>query len=471
MTDKRTDIAYIISHGFAARMLLQTDLLGRLIRKGYKIAVITPAKNDQNLINYAKEHGIEMIEYNPSSSLWQGEYMRIRKYLFEDIKKNAALWEKHLRDLKMAGSFSRRFKIQLYYILYLILNNLPFLRKWLAGYEKKSLKDPAADELLAKLDPRLLIATYPMNLPESRLLYAGNKSDRVRTVIHLLSWDNITCKGYFPQLASRYISWGNIMTQEFMEFYKMPKEHIYNTGVPHFDLHKGTQGSLNYKEIIKAKGLNPEKPYIFFALGAPYFSPTEIDIAEWLAKKIERDEFGDMQLIIRPHPQNLSDNKADTILKERLKAMQSSRVVIDWPKMLKSSSLNWSMQMDDMLEFAYLLEGCRLSINSGSTVSIDSLLHDKPVIQPLFDAKPGLPWWQSVDRVWDYTHCKKLVDLGGVIATKNFEEFEFEIRRYLDNPAYSLARMQQARFEEVGVNDGNATERVVEAIETIINLH
>ena len=54
---------------------------------------------------------------------------------------------------------------------------------------------------------------------------------------------------------------------------------------------------------------------------------------------------------------------------------------------------------------------------------------------------------------------------------KNFEEFEFEIRRYLDNPAYSLARMQQARFEEVGVNDGNATERVVEAIETIINLH
>ena len=197
MTDKRTDIAYIISHGFAARMLLQTDLLGRLIRKGYKIAVITPAKNDQNLINYAKEHGIEMIEYNPSSSLWQGEYMRIRKYLFEDIKKNAALWEKHLRDLKMAGSFSRRFKIQLYYILYLILNNLPFLRKWLAGYEKKSLKDPAADELLAKLDPKLLIATYPMNLPESRLLYAGNKSGRVRTVIHLLSWDNITCKGYF----------------------------------------------------------------------------------------------------------------------------------------------------------------------------------------------------------------------------------------------------------------------------------
>ena len=32
------------------------------------------------------------------------EYMRIGN-IFWRYKKNAALWEKHLRDLKMAGSF------------------------------------------------------------------------------------------------------------------------------------------------------------------------------------------------------------------------------------------------------------------------------------------------------------------------------------------------------------------------------
>jgi len=144
--------------------------------------------------------------------------------------------------------------------------------------------------------------------------------------------------------------------------------------------------------------------------------------------------------------------------------------VIDWPKMLENSSLNWSMQLNDMLEFANLVEGCRVSINSGSTVSIDSLLHDKPVLQPLFDATGNLPWWQSVTRVLDYTHCKKLINLEGVTVAHNFDEFEFEIKRHLDNPAYNLEKRQQARFQEVGVNDGRSTERVVSAIEAIINL-
>ena len=470
--NRKTDIAYIISHGFAARMLLQTDLLGKLRKKGFNVAVITPAKNDQNLLNYAAENDIEIVEYNPVSALWTGEYIRLRKYIFEDIKKNPALWEKHLRDLNIAKQQSvlRLLKIKSFYLLHVIFQKLPFLRKLVAGFERRSLKDPVAANLLAQLDPRLLISTYPVNLPESRLLFAGNKAPRVHTVIHLLSWDNITCKGFFPQLADNYISWGNIMKDEFMEYYKIAPGKIFNTGVPHFDLHKQSEGSLAYKEILKQKGLDPEIPYILFALGAPYFSPTEIDIAEWLAKKVERKEFGELQLVLRPHPQNISDNAADTLLKERLKAMESSAVVIDWPKMLENSSLNWSMQLNDMLEFANLVEGCRVSINSGSTVSIDSLLHDKPVLQPLFDAVGNLPWWQSVTRVLDYTHCKKLINLEGVTVAHNFDEFEFEIKRHLDNPAYNLEKRQQARFQEVGVNDGRSTERVVSAIEAIINL-
>ena len=469
--NRKADIAYIISHGFAARMLLQTDLLGKILKKGFKVAVITPYKNDQNLINYAAANHIEIVEYSPSSSLWTGEYMRLRKYLFEDIRKNAALWEKHLRDLntaKQRSSFITVFKIKLYYFIHLLANTFPFIRKLFAGFERRSLKDPVADKIIRELNPRLLIATYPVNLTESRLLFAGNKATDTNTVIHLLSWDNITCKGYFSQLADHYISWGNIMKQEFMEYYKIPQEKIFNTGVPHFDLHKQMEGSFAFRDIIKEKGLDPEIPYIFFALGAPYFSPTEIDIAEWLAKKVEAKEFGELQLILRPHPQNISSSAVDTILVNRLKTLETKHVVVDWPKMLKSD-LNWSMQTSDMLEFAHLLQGCTVSINSGSTVSIDSLLHDKPVIQPLFDVGVNLPWWQSVIRVHDYKHCKKLVDLGGVTVTNNFKEFTFELNRYLKDPGYQIEKRQNARFQEVGINDGKATERVVSAIEKIIN--
>ncbi len=468
---RKVDIAYIISHGFAARMLLQTDLLGKLLQKDFKVAVITPDKNDPSLLNYAVGKHIEIIEYNPRSSMWTGEYMRLRKYLFEDIRKNPALWEKHLRDLhnaKQRDSFVTLFKIRSYYLIYLLVNNFPILRKLFSGFEEWSLKDPVADTILQYLNPRLLIATYPVNLTESRLLLAGNKAMGTSTVIHLLSWDNITSKGYFAQLADQYISWGNIMKEEFIEYYKIPEQKIFNTGVPHFDLHKQVEGSVVYKDILSKKGLDSEIPYLFFALGAPYFSPTEIDIAEWLAKKIEEKAFGELQLLLRPHPQNLSSNAADTILVNRLKALETKHVKIDWPQMLESN-LKWSLQSSDMFEFAHLLEGCKLSINSGSTVSIDSLLHEKPVIQPLFDVGVALPWWQSVVRVKDYKHCKKLVDLGGVTVTNNFKEFAFELDRYLKDPAYQSEKKQNARYQEVGINDGKATDRVVSAIEEIIN--
>ena len=467
---RKTDIAYIISHGFAARMLMQTGLLGKLTQKGYKVAVITPDKNDKNLVEYAGKNQIDIFEYNPASVLWTGEYIRLRKYLFEDIRKNPALWEKHLRDIinaRQRKSYGALLKIRFYYFLYLLVRTFPFLRKLFEGFERKSLVDPVADKLVNDLDPSLLIATFPVNLSESRLLFAGNRRKGTRTVIHLLSWDNITCKGRFPQLADRYISWGDIMKEEFIEYYDIAADKILNTGVPHFDLHTQVSGSSTYKKIIEQKGLDPELPYLFFAMSSPYFAPFEIDIVEWLAKEIEKGGFGNMQLIIRPHPQNMGGSMSDSNWIKRLESIQSVKVSVDWPKMV-ASNLNWSMQMGDMLDFAHLIEGCVVSVNSGSTVAIDSLLHDKPVILTLFDAGMQLPWWQSAGRIKEYKHCKKLVDNGGAVIVNNFDEFRETINRFLSDQHNMLQQRQFARYREVGINDGQSTERVVGAIQQIL---
>ncbi len=468
--DRKFDIVYIISHGFAARMLMQTDLLGKLSQKGFKIAVITPDKNDKNLLKYAEGKQIDIYEYNPKSALWTGEFIRLRKYLFEDIRKNPALWEKHLRDVinaRQRKSFSALFKIRFYYFIYLLVRTFPFLRNLFAGFERRSLKDADADKLIDELQPELLIATFPVNLSESRLLFAGNKAKGTNTVIHLLSWDNITCKGHFPQLADYYISWGDIMKEEFIEYYKIEEQKIINTGVPHFDLHIQITGSDVYKSLIHQKGLDPEIPYLFFAMSSPYFAPNEIDIVEWLAREIETGQFGKMQLVIRPHPQNMGGSMADNTWIQRLKNIQTASISVDWPKMVESN-LNWSMQMGDMLDFAHLIEGCTVSVNSGSTVAIDSLLHNKPVILTLFDAENKLPWWQSARRLKDYKHCRKLVDEGGATIVNNFDEFRAAINLYMADKNYKQGKRQHARFREVGVDDGNATGRVVDAIQQIM---
>ena len=48
----RIDVCYLISHGFASRMIFQTGLLERLVEQGKKVAVIAPDREDPNLVEY-----------------------------------------------------------------------------------------------------------------------------------------------------------------------------------------------------------------------------------------------------------------------------------------------------------------------------------------------------------------------------------------------------------------------------------
>ena len=90
------DIAYVVSHGFAARMVTQTNLLGLLVKEGKSVALICPDKNDENLKSYCEKEGVQLFEFNPASSFWTTQYAEIRKYFLEDIETNVALKEKHI---------------------------------------------------------------------------------------------------------------------------------------------------------------------------------------------------------------------------------------------------------------------------------------------------------------------------------------------------------------------------------------
>ena len=65
-------------------------------------------------------------------------------------------------------------------------------------------------------------------------------------------------------------------------------------------------------------------------------------------------------------------------------------------------------------------------------------------------------------------HCKKMIDLKAVTVATNYKEFEFEINRFLRDSNYQLESRQNARYQQVGLNDGKATERVVAAIENCL---
>ena len=456
-----------MSHGFAARMVFQTGLLKLLTSKGKRVVVIVPNSSDENLIRFAKQQDVELIEYAEPKSIWSENFKVRRKYILENIEENPALLEKHIRAVKFNSSRHpwRRMRPYIHWALYKFCQQFPGIRKWYLNYESRFLESQEVGRILSAINPKLVVSTYPVTLSEARFLHMARKKG-MQTIIHLLSWDNISSKGYFPALADKYISWGPIMTSELKEYYRIDERDIVETGVPHFDTHLNVKEEGESTKWIERIGLAPNVPYLFFGMSAPRFTHKEIEIVERLAEAVESDFLGDqMQLIIRPHPQNVTGNLADRSWLKRLQNLRSDRVVIDAPKILEKG-INWSMDEEDMIALSNLMSGSTVVLNSGSTISIDALMLGRPVILTSFDGDKILPYWNSARRLIDYTHLRKLVELKGVSVVTSYDALFMVIKTYVENNDHLLKERELTIESEC--RPGEATPRVAEALNNFV---
>lgn len=468
--DHQTDVCYVISHGFAARMLLQTGLIRQLAESGKSIAIIAPDAGDENLQALASVDNIRIYESHINLTIWDDDYNFKRVYYLEDLKSNPVFWEKHLYSILYSKSKHpwKRIRPFYYYLIHQLIRFFPAIRERFKKTEEKHLVSRKATALIRQINPRLLIATYPVNYLEAKMLYAARR-EGVATMIHLLSWDNITSKGIFPVVPDYFIAWGEIMYEELKAYYGLPDEQIHICGVPHFDQHIQVKAHPTYEKNVADLRLDPDKPYLFFAMSSPRFAPREIDVVEWLSARIKAGDFGpDLQLIVRPHPQNVQGSLADLRWLKRLDALQHERTVVDYPR-LADSKIRWSMKEEDMQHLSNLLAGCAICLNSGSTVSIDALQFDKPVLLTSFDGDRQLYYWRSVRRLADYTHQKKFIELGGAEVVRSYADLKQSIMKYLKNPDLNAAQRRNALLRECYRNDGRSTERAVQAVNTVLN--
>lgn len=469
----RFDVCYVISHGFAARMVLQTDLIPQIKKTGLqKIAIILPGSYDEAFIHYEKELGIKIFFADFKYTFWSNDYMFFRKYIYEDFEKNPALKEKHIRSIKGRTGINpwKRLRPHIYYKLNKAAKGGKAVKKLFRRYESRILNNKQLEALLAEVNPKILAATYPVNYIEASLLFLAKKNN-IKSVIQLLSWDNITCKGYFPETSDYFISWGEIMSDEIKEYYGYNDNKIFETGVAHFDSHITLPSKEKAAGYLTEAGLNPGKPYLFFGMSSPYFSPHEIDIVEKLANDITAGMYGDnMQLVIRPHPQNVQGEMSDLNWLPRLEKLKSTNVAIDYPN-IEKSHIPWTVQKKDLDRLVNLIYGCAILLNSGSTITIEGLIHNKPVILTMFDAGNKLPWHLSALRLTEYFHLKKITDTGAATIVSSFEELTNELKSYLADPSRNEEARKKVTMMECGVMDGKAVNRIAGALYKISNLN
>ena len=463
-----TRITYLISHGHTARGALQTNLLQLLRQEGIEVTVIAREGKDSEFSSLISEQGARLVSYSPKQDRWRHHLSNFRGYIHQDIRENPALWEKHLQKTDPAIAGRRKITItKLYLVVGDLIRKTGWLKQLFKKLEQRSYTKNQAIELVRELKPDLVISTRPVDDLEVEILRAAEVLG-VERAMYILSWDNITSKGFFPVLANYYLTWGPVMNEELDEYYQVSSSRIFNTGVTHFDIHARVKmGEIESPGLLDKIGLDPTRPYLFFTMSASYYAPNEIDIIEALALKVVDGYFGDdMQLIIRPHMINLMSDRSDQSWLKRLQELQSERVKVDFPD-AHNSLLTWYMKQDDMIRLSHLINGAAVCLNSGSTIAIEAVYLDRPVVLTPFDTEEW-SYWRSARRLIDYLHLEKIVATGACSVASSLDEMFRYVADYLADPTLLQARRTKAVERECYRNDGLSTQRFVENVKRIL---
>ena len=375
-----------VSNSFSRRFIASDEMLKHLRDKLVAETIIVEPKEWYN-----SRPTMSKIIMKLKSKIYDVIYI-YRFLFFEDYLQNIALLEKYIL-------LHKKWPFKMVVIQF--TSKFQFV-KWLLRFiELWTLKDKYITKKFISSD--ILIVTYAVNYFEAKMLYNASRIG-VKTINAVLSWDNIMCKGQFAILPNYFLVWGEEMRKEIIAKYNFKKENIFIGGVPHF--------SVSQKVLL-------DRGYIVFAMSAHRFAPTEVEIIKSLHQGlIDRD----IDLVVRPHPQNLHGPMSSKIIVKELEyiaGLPNVRVV--WPRMSNYRG-DFIFEHKDSIEYQTTLKNALCVINSGSTASVEALLLNTPVILASFDMPQKYPFWNSARRLINFPHIQKLLISSGIHVAHSINE-------------------------------------------------
>jgi hypothetical protein len=447
-------IAFHCPHGFAARIILRAGVAQGLVSRGARVTIVSPNADESYFQRECRETGVALAQDPKSTGRVAYLFRSYRAYLMGDVMNNPGLKAGH-RDRFHDRPLRRR-------ILEVVNRTAArslIVQKSSRALERRLNRSRDIQELLCGLRPDLLVVFTPFGQVDTLYLLHA-KELGIPVVCEMLSWDNITSKGTPLLMPDYFISWGPIMTQEMIKWYRFLPEKIFECGVPHFDVYRQTEKLTPTESLLRQFNLNADRPYIFYGMVARIFVPNEMEIVGWLAEQINSNAFSKpCSLVIRPHPQMVSGYYSNGKDLDNLRSLTGPNVALDVPPVL-SEALAWDLPKRDMYQLASLLAGAAMCINASSTLCLDACMVDRPVINIGFDGVQDLPYERSARRGLDYIHMTKLLSLGGVRLVCSFAELQKQINAYLEDPSLDREGRSLTVAQECGRADGRAAERV-----------
>ncbi|HET8887234.1 MAG TPA: hypothetical protein VFM70_12870 [Salinimicrobium sp.] len=317
-------------------------------------------------------------------------------------------------------------------------------------------------QILKKDRPNFLFFTHqrpPYMMP---IIVAAEKL-KIKTCSFIFSWDNLASKGRMASSFDRFVVWSDLMKEELLYFYpNTTSENVEVVGTPQFEPYVLPKYQMDRQEFFRKFQLSENKRIICYSCGDISTSKNDELYIQVIAEAIQNKKIKEeVNFIVRTSP--AEDGS-------RFSKIQKSFPFIIWnfPKWHLSRENHpeeWSQripQEEDLHDLRGLLEYCDLSINMCSTMSLDFMIFDKPVINPVFgNEKNGL---YNDQRFLQYAHYKKVAESGAVEIVKDADTLIFAINDSLQNPLKKYKEHKGILELQIGKPLQGTSKRIVEAL-------
>jgi CDP-glycerol glycerophosphotransferase (TagB/SpsB family) len=244
----------------------------------------------------------------------------------------------------------------------------------------------------------------------------------------------------------------DVMRDDLVRHHGIAAERIVVTGWPQTDVFHERRPRSAYDAIVRAHGLDPARQVVLFAGNTPTNAPHERRLVErlvtWWRRSGSARRFS---LLFRPHPRDRDWRERFAPARE----VGEGGIAVQEPSYTDLESLATVLQHVDCV------------VANAGTILLDAIVNDRPAVCVLFDeGAPEGERWAELNVTG--AHYRELVESTAFYRAREFDGLLNGIERSLSHPAELRDARASVAREVVGVVDGGAAGRVIDAIVEIV---
>lgn len=459
------NIVITISRGAIAKNLLDNDFY-KILRERFSIVILSPAYNEPRFIeSYAHQN----VTFAPLPDVPFGMIDRFLFFFHKHLIYNSTVNQK-MRWGIIGDPRSKRPTVVGYKIkraIFSFLSKIIILRDFVRlldlWFTQKADVERYA-QILKAHNPVCVISTHITDDAEVALLKAARKLG-ILTIGFPKSWDNLSKHGFRIKL-DYLVVWNEFMKEQAIEFHNYRPSQVIPIGVPQYDFNFKPDMLMSREEYCGLYDLDPDRKIILFGSEGKLF-PSDRLIATILAHLVTSDSLIEpSSLIIRPHYGYKGDEK------KFISVTGLPEVAVD---LLNNPSEGfrdeWDYSDAFTKRFVNALYHADVVINTASTLTLDAVCFDKPVINIAFNDVVPVPYSESIERWYETYYYKRILSYKATTLVRSSAELTKALNEYYKDPNHKALERKRLRDDFTYRYDGKAGERFAHTVIDLIGTH